>query len=210
MYTDWRIASRLGTLINDFQALPEQLKRYIPDFEYLLYDLSNYTDEEIKGIAQTRIGLTLLRDIFTSDIGKLLSSFKRSISYLNKLEDKQTGMEYFETMMRYIASAAKCISEENVHILLKEVETNYQEGSDIAMTLADMWRREGIEQGMEQGIRISLLEMADQALIAKFKKVPSDITDGLKQADIATLKAIVLKVLSNEGFTSLEEVREYL
>ncbi|GKV67198.1 hypothetical protein NCCP2331_33510 [Sporosarcina sp. NCCP-2331] len=122
----------------------------------------------MKGAVQTRIGLTLLRDIFTLDNEKILQSFYRSVNYLNELEDRQTGIEYFETMIRYIASAAKSLTKKDVEELLKEVETTYQEGSEIAMTLADMWREEGMEKGLEIGMRASLIEMVDQGLIAKF------------------------------------------
>ncbi|WP_301107162.1 hypothetical protein [Sporosarcina sp.] len=133
---------------------------------------------------------------------------------MNELEDRQTGIEYFEMMIRCILSTAKILTERDVKELLKEVETNFQEGSGIAMTLADMWREEGMEKGLEKGLekgmRTSLIEMIDQGLIAKFKKVPRDISAGIQELDIPVLKAIMLKIMSDEGFKSVEEVREYL
>lgn len=72
------------------------------NFDYFIYDLTTCSDEEIKGKAQMRILLTLFRDIFLKEKDKLLASILRSIHYLNELKDKQKGMEYYETMTRYI------------------------------------------------------------------------------------------------------------
>jgi hypothetical protein len=86
----------------------------VPDFDFIVYDLSTYTDADVKGSAQTRILITLLRDIFTSDPSTLRKSLLRSVRYLNELENKQTGIEYLETMISYVFSAGKSISERDV------------------------------------------------------------------------------------------------
>ena len=40
----------------------------MPGFEYLLYDLSEYSDEEIKGAVVLRVAFLLLKHIFSSDL----------------------------------------------------------------------------------------------------------------------------------------------
>lgn len=72
--SNWRTPSSLGTMLNGDKILPEELKIYVPNFEYLIYDLSTYANEEIKGKVQTKILLTLLRDIHTKDRAELLQS----------------------------------------------------------------------------------------------------------------------------------------
>ncbi|MEW6095118.1 MAG: Rpn family recombination-promoting nuclease/putative transposase, partial [bacterium] len=56
-----------------FKGIDEGLKSYIPDFEYLLTDLSRYSDEEIKwkifGDVGIRIALLVMKSIY--DEGKL-------------------------------------------------------------------------------------------------------------------------------------------
>lgn len=79
--TNWRTPTNLGDLLIGYDAFPEDLKVYAPNFDYLLYDVSGYTDDDIKGEAQTRILLTLLRDIFTKDREKLQGSVLRSFHY---------------------------------------------------------------------------------------------------------------------------------
>ncbi len=211
--SSWRISSSLGDILNGYNELPEDLKIYVPNFEYLLYDITDYSDEEIKGVAQTRIGLTLLRDIFTSDNEKFLQSFHRSVSYLNELEDRQTGIEYFETMIRYIASAARNLTKKDVQKILQDVERNYQEGSEIAMTLADMWREEGREEGRKEGReeerKTVQVEIVEQGLIERFKKIPDDIREGIQTLDAIALQSIILKLMSKDGIKNLDEVRTY-
>ena len=101
----WNIKTSLGQMITGFEQFPQDIKKYAPNYEYLIYDLSRYTDEEIKGEVQLKIIFTTLRDIFTKDRNGLLESILRATKYLQELEDKQTGIEYFEILMRYIFSA---------------------------------------------------------------------------------------------------------
>jgi hypothetical protein len=78
-----------------------------------VYDISRYTDDEIKGSSYLRIMLTILRDMFTKDEEKIHKTIMESIEYIKELEDKQSGIEYFETMMRYIFSARTDLTKEN-------------------------------------------------------------------------------------------------
>ncbi len=96
----------LGEMITGYEDLPEDIKRLTPNYKYLLYDLSKYTDDGIKGGAQLRILFTTLRDIFARDSKSQRDSIFLAISYLRELDDKQTGIEYFETLMRYIFNAS--------------------------------------------------------------------------------------------------------
>lgn len=213
--TNWRIPSSLGSILNGYDKLPEDLKVYVPNFDYLLYDLSGYSDKEIKGMAQTKIGLTLLRDIFSSDTDELLESFFRSVEYLNELEDRQTGVEYFETMIRYILGSSTRLTKKDMEKIIQRVENVFPEGGDMSMTLADILREEGIEigmeKGMEKGLEIggerALADMATRILVGKFKKVPMDIKAAIQKLDAPTLQELIMKIIT---FEELDEIREYL
>jgi predicted transposase/invertase (TIGR01784 family) len=154
----WKIGTTLGEMITGYEDLPEDIKKVTPNYEYLLYDLSRYTDDEIKGEVQLRILLTIFRDIFTKDSKGLRDSIYRAAKYLRRLEDKQTGIEYFETLMRYIFSAGKNLTRSDVTEIIEKIETTYPEGSEVVMTLAEIFREEGKEEGilkgMEKGIEV--------------------------------------------------------
>lgn len=204
---NWRTPSSLGDMLRGYDALPENLKIYVPNFDHVLYDISIYTNEDIKGKAQTRILLTLLRDIFTKDGDKLQKSIIQSIHYLNELEDRQTGTEYLETIMRYILSAGKSLTKRNVEKMITQIEMNYPEGSEVTMTMAEMWMEEGREEGREEGGAAALSETAIQLLTEKFGKIPQDLKDAILKTDTTTLKLILFNIFRYE---SLEDVRKYI
>ncbi len=225
--SNWRIPSNLGAMLDGYEKLPEELKMYVPNFEYVLYDLSIYDDEDIKGKAQTKILLTLFRDIFTKDPNELLESIYRSIHYLNELEDKQTGLAYFETMMRYIFSAAKDLTKKDVEKIIKRFGTTYPEGSEVTMTLADMWRDEGVQQGIQQGIQQgmqqglqegiqqgieiggakALAKTAIRLLTKKFYTVPEEVKEGIFKLDTVTLEILIDDIWD---YQTIEDVKKYL
>ena len=60
----WTVGSRFYDLFDH----PNALDHVVPDFEYLLYDLSEYSDEEIKGAVVLRVAFLLLKNIFSSDL----------------------------------------------------------------------------------------------------------------------------------------------
>lgn len=168
----WKVGSNLGNLIKGYEDLPKDIKRYIPNYEYLLYDISRYTDEEIKGSAYLRIMLTVLRDIFTKDQAEIYKTFEKAAEYIKELENKQSGIEYFETMMRYIFSARTDLTKETANEIMVKLESTYPEGSELLMTLAQAFREEGkeegimkgMERGMEVGARKEKIELVRNAL----------------------------------------------
>ena len=149
----WKIGTTLGETITGYKNLPEAIKKLVPNYKYLLYDLSQYTDDEIKGEAQLRILFTTLRDIVTKDSKGLQDSIFRAISYLRELDNKQTGIEYFETLMRYIFNARADLTRVDFNAVVKKIETTYPEGSEVVMTLAEIFREEGMEKGIEVGAK---------------------------------------------------------
>ena len=164
----WKIGTTLGEMIVGYKDLPEDIKKFTPNYEYLLYDLSQFTDDEIKGEAQLRILFTTLRDIFTKDSKSLQDSVFRAVSYLRELDDKQTGIEYFETLMRYIFNARADLTRADFNEVVKKIETTYPEGSEVVMTLAEIFREEGKEEGilkgMEVGAKQGKIEVAKNAI----------------------------------------------
>ena len=145
-------------MINGYEELPKNIKKYVPNYEYLLYDISRYTDEEIKGEAQLRIILSVFRDIFTKNSRGLQESILEAVEYLVELEDKQSGIEYFETLMRYIFSARANLTKTDVKEIIKKIGTTYPEGSEVVMTLAERFMEEGVMKGLEKVVRKSIIK----------------------------------------------------
>jgi hypothetical protein len=52
--------------------------------------------------------------------------------------------------MRYIFSARVDLTRADFNAVVKKIETTYPEGSEVVMTLAEIFREEGIIKGMEK------------------------------------------------------------
>lgn len=154
----WNIQNTLVDMIKGYDKLPQGMQKYIPNYEYLIYDISRYTDEDIKGELKLRILLTIFRDIFTKDDKGLQETVLRSIEYLRELEEQQTSIEYFETLMKYIFSARIDLTKEAANEIIRKIETTYPEGSEVVMTLAEQFREEGIMRGLEKVVRKSIIK----------------------------------------------------
>ena len=148
-----------------------------------MYDISRYTDDEIKGSSYLRIMLTILRDMFTKDEEKIHKTIMESIEYIKELEDKQSGIECFETMMRYIFSARTDLTKETANEIMSKLETNYPEGSEVIMTLAERFRNEGMEKGIAKGIEKGIEE-------GMAKVVRKSIIKGLTTEDIIEITGL--------------------
>ena len=208
---NWNSKLRLGEMIDGYESLSDQIKKYIPDYEYLLFNISSDSDEEIKGQAQLRIILTIFRDIFTKDANEFHESMIKAIKYLSELDDKQTGIEYFETMMRYIFNVRSDLTERDVEKLIAKIENNYPEGSEVLMTLAERFvekgMEKGIEKGMEKGETNALVKTAIKLLTKKFGNLPEEVKTKISKLDNSTLEIIIEGIFE---YKSLDDIKRYL
>lgn len=200
---DWKIKTTLGEMIIGYKDLPEDVKKYVPDYEYLLYDISRYTDEEIKGEAQLRIIISILRDVFTKDSKTVKATALRAMEHLQELEDRQTGIEYFETLMKYLLNVGKRLKKEDIEDIIKKVETSYPEGSEVVMTLAEKFREEGELRGRKE----ERVKTATRLLTRKFGALPEDIKGRIQQLDADTLEVLIDGIFE---YKSLEDTKKYL
>ena len=193
---------RSGTRLTDLLSGPtEALADYIPDFQFLLYDLTRYRDEEIKGMIVNRVGLLVMKHIFREDLPDVL---KRGMELLTELSDKKRALDYVETIIRYVINASDALSLKELKTIIEQSYFQQKEGE--LMTLAEQLRREGLEQGLEQGQLEATRDSVLDILEARFEIAPQDIVKELKGIDeIAVLRQLRKKAVVVEG---LEEFKE--
>ena len=212
---NWNIKTTLGDMISGYNELPEDIKKHIPNYEYLLYDISRYTDEEIKGEAINRIGMFILRDVQTKNGSELLNSIYKATVYLRELEDKQTGIEYFETIMRYVFSARINMTKNDVDEIFDKIGTVYPEGSEVVMTLAEIFREEGVLKGKEEGMREGIKEgeaktlakTAIRLLTKRFGPLTEETRAKIQKLDVVTLELIIDEIFE---YKSLDDIKKYI
>ena len=201
--TKWKISPMFSDLILDFDILPEEVKQVIPNYRYLLYDLSQFSDEDIKGKAELMITLSVARDIFKKSGEEFMETIFKAAEALAELDEKETGLEYFETYMRYILSSGPKLTTEQLKTVIKELAVTYKEGSEVTMTLAEVLREEGVEKGKKDG----LFELAIEHLSLKFGVLPTECQEKIASLD---LKMLQIFNINMENFKSIEDVRKFL
>lgn len=196
---------KVGLAFEDLFELPDSFQKMIPKFQYLLCDLTRYSDEDIKGAISLRVSLLLLKHIFMEDFPK---KFPEILRLLSGLSNKESGLEYLETILRYVASGADTITPEDLGRNVVQIfEGN---GGDIMATLAEQWIEEGILQGIQKGHEQGMLqearEMVYEAISSKFGTVPEDISKKVKRIeDRKTLRALLRQAVVSETVDRFRE-----
>ena len=178
----------------------------MPDFEYLLCDLTQFSDKEIKGVVTLKTTLLILKHIFSEDLTDRLPGI---LELLSDLLNKRSGIEYLETILRYVASGSDQINAENIKSVVRKIAGG--KGDEIMPTLAEQWieqgiqqgMQQGIQQGMQQGIQQGLKEAIEDVIELKFGSRGLKFLPRIEQVnEQSILKAIKVIIKSSE---SLEE-----
>ena len=157
----WQIKHDLASIIEGIEDLPEPLKRFIPNYEYLFYDFSSYSAEEIRGGVELRIFISILNAVFKEE-KEFLATVTRSMQALEELDRGQKATDYLETMVRYIINARDDMCYVDMHDAVKNVSPK---GGELLMTIAEKLINEGMEKGKEEGREEGREEVALQMLL---------------------------------------------
>jgi len=194
----------IGRKFSDLFSLPgPSLSSYIPDFSYLLYDLSTLTDEQIKGGVTLKVFLLLLKYIFHDDLKEHLSDI---LGLMKDMAAKTTGMEYLETFLRYIVNATDTINEKDLKDIITKI---FPKGGEAIMpTIADKWIQQGVEKGRQEGILQGLLEAIELGLKLKFGTKGLELYPTIsKIKDTDTLRSIKDAI---EIAQEIEEIKRFI
>lgn len=210
--TRWNIDKNLGGIIEGYYGLSEGMQEYIPDFKYLIYDLSSFTQDEIKGQVINKIILTTFKNIQNEDLEGMIKSILDAARYLNELEDKKRATEYFEILIKYIYSARIDFTQNEVKRIYAEVEYIYPEGSEIIMSLAERLEEEALERGLEKGRLEGEIKTVKKnirnILFSRFELTDVEVNKKLEKLDdILILDSLFNKAISIE---SLDEFKRIL
>jgi predicted transposase YdaD len=154
-------------------------------------------------------------DVSTNIIKGIIESILKAAEYLRQIEDKSSGIEYFETLMRYIFSARADLTKKNINEIIDKIENTYPEGSEAIMTLAEKFREEGKEEGIIKGMMEGIdkgrkeerLNTTMKLLTKKFGVLPEELKIAISKLDLVTLEIIVDGIFE---YQSLEEVKRYI
>jgi hypothetical protein len=159
----WDEGDRFSRLLDSGQ---EALFPYVPDFKFILIDLSRYGDEQIKGGVAARVMLLAMKYALRDELPEKLFEM---LKLLSDLADKKKGLECLELLFRYLVQATDKLSKEDFQKALSAIP----EKGDSMPTLAEQWMEEG-RVSEAQDVIVELLE--DQ-----FGAVPSSLSKELSR-----------------------------
>jgi predicted transposase/invertase (TIGR01784 family) len=137
----WNISPKFEDMIVE----PALMPACRPRFEHVVRDLSAFSDSEIKGNVSIRLFLSVMRRIFSPNFSEHLDGM---LPLFAELSRKRTGMQYLETVLRYIYNVRDDIDpEETEKKLIQVIDEDNKEG---VMTVAERLRQEGEVRGKIQ------------------------------------------------------------
>ena len=126
-------------------------------------------------------------------------SFYHAVDYLRQLQDQTRATAYLKTLFYYIFRVQRHLTKKQYYDIIDHIGNTYQEGSELTMTLAEIFRNEGKEEALANtAIR----------LVTKFVAPPSeDIKKKIYEQEISTLETIIDHI---DELEAIEDVKQYL
>ncbi|MDQ1349956.1 MAG: hypothetical protein QG657_257, partial [Acidobacteriota bacterium] len=183
----WELDKRFISLFRDVDGL----KEYIPNFKYMVYDISHIPDEKIKGDILLRIVLTIFKYILS---GKMKEKLPGILTLFLELQDKTKAIEYLESFLKYLVSSAKELQIEYI----EETVTRYiEEGGVIMQTIAEQLMEKGklegmqlgMQQGMQHGMQKGKMEVVKKAIRAGLSIETIAMISGLSIDEIRQMQS---------------------
>jgi len=144
----WKVDTNFVSMFD----IPETLKKFIPAFDFELYDVSHMPDEKIRGDVELRIVLTAFKYIFHPEI---LSRLKNIFQMFREFSDKTKFNENLESLLVYLWSNIRDFKFDQLQESVNDV---IEEGGAIMSTIYQEVLEKGKEIGVKEGIEIGVKE----------------------------------------------------
>ncbi|MBP7304407.1 MAG: Rpn family recombination-promoting nuclease/putative transposase [Fervidobacterium sp.] len=191
----WNVQTKLMNLIKGIDELPEETKKYIPSYEYEVYDLSPSAQMGIVGMALTKAVLEVMRAVVITDMGKFREWMRKIFEEIRDFPEEKFE-RFVDASIRYILSVREDASIEVIETEAREILSGR---SEAIMSVAEKLRNEGRLEGKIEFVLKNLS-----------KKFGEDLTDKLKEkiqkADEKTIDYIGENLLD----ITLEQLKEVL
>ncbi len=151
----WQIDTKFIKIIEGVENLPPDIIKYIPDYEYILYDFTTYEAEQLKGNIILTETIKILQAIFQQDINKFKEVLAATLLNLENQGWAEEYEKYFFTYIIYILNARPDLELEDIYEAAKNISP---ERSEKIMTIAEKLYKEGMEKGRLEGKREGLIE----------------------------------------------------
>ena len=138
-----------------FEGIDEIFCRFVPEFEYLLTDLSKFSNEEIKQKVfrkvSLEISLLLMKNVF--DERELERNLKGFFEIGRQYFEEEEGLRFLESVIRYLYSSTEIEVDKVVNTIKEISERGGELGMTTAMKLIEKGKAEGKIEGKIEGLK---------------------------------------------------------
>lgn len=167
--TRWRYEP-LGSY---FGNVPADLLRFMPEFEYLLYDISHYTDDALLRFRNKFLATSLFLMKHRENEQQLLAQKGTLFVWLDAYVNTEEGTRYIDSTIIYLSKNLDLRPRLFFQELFADTKTGKKAMSTYDQMIAEgreIGMKQGLKQGIEQGKGIGLKQGAEQA-VAKLLRV---------------------------------------
>ena len=216
----WEAPQWFSNRFSNSDRMDGDLKDYIPDYKYELFEISSLRDEEVKGAKRLRIYLDVLRLRALREKAAIREAMFRVAVTISELSRTEANERFFQVCTIYLFET---MGKENFEQLSELMETVSEERSEKMQTIADMLRQEGMEKGMEKGLEMGIIKGREEGLekgmekgreellwkliSKKFPKISQKYFEKLKTLTIEKLDSLGLELIDMKNE---EELRKHL
>ena len=137
---------------DSFDLPDPYLKQFIPNFNYLLTDLANYSDEELFTLEVSFLLSTLLLLKHKGDKAFIKQHYREIFIFVEEFKDNPNTGNFLEIMILYMFRSHK-LEKQEVMDIVKDLPIAVQE---TAMTTYAIAVAEGEKKGLKKGEAIGL------------------------------------------------------
>ncbi len=139
-----------------FTGIDNDLKPFLPIFDYILADLSKYSDEKIINLFKVitvQISLLLMKNIFNETL--LRQKLPIIFSDITTILKTDNGEKFLITILYYIFTN----TEIDYKKITETIKSTSNKGGQIAMTTAMKLKKEGLKEGIVETKKSMILKL---------------------------------------------------
>jgi predicted transposase/invertase (TIGR01784 family) len=192
----WSEPLSFDALLDVPAAARPGLESLLVRFAYLLYDLSEISDDELRQSATTTALAKLVMICFKhartrEDFIEILS---RWMDVMREVARAPNGLEALAQVMRYILEVNEHVGPEALQALVeREIGP---EAKDTIVTAGQQLLKQGIEQGRQQGIEQGIEQGRQQGIVqGRVQGIEQGRVQGIEQGRVQGVQEMLLRLL---------------
>ncbi len=171
--------------------LDENLKIFIPNFEYILIDTNLFSNEEIENLydgLHLQMGMLLMKNIFTEK--EIVENINKFFSNVKELFKTEVGKSFFNSIVSYLFHATKVESK----VFSEKISEISKEAGKKFISTADKLILKGMKKGIRKGMSDGMKKGVEKGRTESIEKIAFNlINNGLDNHFIKKVTSLNIK-----------------